>query len=468
MDLEHIREISTSPRFGQELPGVFAGCWWSVAQRFPILEGVNAVRAQTLKVLSALGSGTITPIERSRMVVLYWTAVGLGIISAGYLVWNVIVGSQVFLIQNALLLALCLSIVLQLGRGRVRQAISYGFIPGVFVLISFQLTALALSRDPMTLLLFLSGLLVVLAVAGGLICQRRRQFRVVIAGVLLALPAIPALRPALVLPDLPQASGVAVVVILGTGFAAAVFRLTRRANREMQLRDDLLREVHHRIRNETMVLVGLIDDDESRISDPAVTSALSRQKQRILAVLGTHEHLHQDDADSMVDLDRYLSDLARPYFRTRKPDEAPVTINLTPSGVRAPVTVASPIGLIVTELMANSTKHGFPAGCGGPCRVSISVVPDGRTLRISYTDNGAGAGSVEPDESSGGGFGLQFIRRLVSSLGGTFTSAMSNGYRADIVFPALDFERGTAEDGGPRSHGNRARHSVHRQYDAAG
>lgn len=416
----------------------------------PMLVAVHWLRARNTRVAAALRREVPSAFARTRLLVLHWTALILVVVSSGYMVLNVIVGSWMFLAQNAALAVLSAVIVRNLGAGRVSRAISTGFVPGILALVGFHVAVVAVTPQADLIIAYVPALFVVLSVSAGLVCRRRRQFRPIAAAVIASLPLLVVVRPDAFTASIPQASGIAVVVLAGVAFASVVFRLSRRAESELDLRDDLLREVHHRLRNETMILVSLIDQEEAREPNPEVQRALARQRDRIRAVLGTHDHLHLSESQASVDLDEYLGQLARPYFANRSPDEQAVEIVQEPGGVLAPVAVASPIGLILTELLANSIKHGFRGGCVQRCRVSFSVGADESGLMLRYADNGSPSDPEAAADPTGAtsdalgrpaGFGLLFVERLVASFGGSLKISRDDGYRVEIRLPAADYQR---------------------------
>ena len=185
----------------------------------------------------------------------------------------------------------------------------------------------------------------------------------------------------------------------------------------------LLREVHHRVKNNLQVIASMISLRSRRASDEA-RPHFDVLAERVYAIGKVYDQIHKSQYHSEVDLGELLHDLADSARsdRTRvEVDAAPFTIG---------VETAIPLGLISIELMMNAVKHAFP-DVGGTIRVSLrQASPD--QLELTIADDGAG---FDPESATSGSTGLQIVERLVDQIGGSLrTRSDSSGTTHRIDF----------------------------------
>lgn len=229
-------------------------------------------------------------------------------------------------------------------------------------------------------------------------------------------------------------SGLALVFLISTGLSLVTYRESRRADREVELRADLIREVHHRVRNETVMLLALVDNEIAAAKTDETREALTRDRHRIVSVLSTHRHLLHAADRHAVPLDEYLSDVIQPItVDLVVPDRRP-SVHYAPSGRLVPSSDAVTIGLLLNELLSNAVKHSSASSA-----ITIAVTaaePRGMELRVHNTLPEPQA--RVPSESDG--FGLQFVQRLVESADGRLLVDEGDGFAVQISLPAIRSE----------------------------
>ncbi len=149
----------------------------------------------------------------------------------------------------------------------------------------------------------------------------------------------------------------------------------------------LLREVYHRVKNNLAVVSSLLGLQANSMNDERLTEALMDSKNRVLSMSSIHETLYQSDNLSSIDLNEYLSklvkDVARNYSIGSK-----INLMIQAENILIGVKQASPVGLIVNELITNSFKYAFSDKQEGEIRIGLGKTED--QIELTYADNGAG------------------------------------------------------------------------------
>lgn len=192
----------------------------------------------------------------------------------------------------------------------------------------------------------------------------------------------------------------------------------------------LLREVHHRVKNNLQTVSSLIRL-ESDIGDAAKDSLLGR----LTAMVAVHEAMYRSDQFEEICIapyvERLVADIARSHGGevTRRLDIAPIRL----SGDRAML-----LGLLVNELVSNAWKHAFAARGGGLLHVAIAETPQGM-IRVVVADDGPGF----PANRNGSGMGTRLIEAFAAQLGGSVAVDSTGSTTVTVTFPR-DFREGAA------------------------
>jgi two-component sensor histidine kinase len=211
-------------------------------------------------------------------------------------------------------------------------------------------------------------------------------------------------------------------------------------------KDTLLREIHHRVKNNLQTVISLLNLQTKGIRLESARLALQQLKMRIQALGLVHRHLYESDNLKTVDLKTFLGELCRllqdgsgvPYWRVRVDlDIAPVSLQIER---------AIPLALLVTELVTNSFKHAFPNGRVGTIGVKLTVEND--TILLTVADDGVGT-SPPQSENSGeerSGLGLVLTQALAKQLGGTLATSGPPGTATSLSFPLNPPPHGSPAD----------------------
>ena len=178
-------------------------------------------------------------------------------------------------------------------------------------------------------------------------------------------------------------------------------------------KDMLLREIHHRVKNNLQIVNALLRVQGIHMGDPKVEQLLAECQGRIRSIASVHELLYRTGDVSTVNVAEQLKAIADGVFQSYGVGER-LSLQLRVSSDRFPIDTLTPLGLIVNELITNSVKHAFPDRAPGVITIALREL-DGQ-YELRYSDNGPGPAS---DHFFGGtSFGLELVRILASQMGG--------------------------------------------------
>jgi PAS domain S-box-containing protein len=189
----------------------------------------------------------------------------------------------------------------------------------------------------------------------------------------------------------------------------------------------LLKEIHHRVKNNLQVVHSLLDLQAMRCSDPAVVAMLHDNQARVRSMALVHQILYQSKNFAAISFDEYLEALTRELAAGFDAPNVQVSLDVAP--VMFDLETAMPCGLWISELVTNSFKHAFPQGRSGV--IAIRMAQDGDHIAISVTDDGIG---LPPDAGDGDSLGQLLVRLLAAQIGGEMQVDIENGTRFTLVF----------------------------------
>jgi PAS domain S-box-containing protein len=210
--------------------------------------------------------------------------------------------------------------------------------------------------------------------------------------------------------------------------------------RALEQKKTLLHEVDHRVKNNLQMIAALIALQTRSIKDDAARAALLSTLARIEAIGTVHRRLYQSDSVATFEVASFMRDLVSDIVRASGTGNIEVKFDLQPLAL--PANVASPLALIVNELVTNAIKHGFRDGRLGTITVLSRL--ENRTMRICVQDDGVGF-AVEPSGERTSG--LRLTEALVRQVRGTLAFPKTErGTRVEIVVPVDSIERATGDE----------------------
>lgn len=216
-------------------------------------------------------------------------------------------------------------------------------------------------------------------------------------------------------------------------------REARRTEADLALRasvhekDMLLKEVHHRVKNNLQLISSLLRLESGRTDNDAIRTVLGEMQGRILSMALLHEALHQSTSLAHLNLGHYLSHLARQVFRSLAP-AGNLRLDLDVSDIEVDPDQAIPCGLLVNELVSNAIKHGFPGGRLGVVRLVLQSDGANR-VRLEVSDDGVG---LPPNlaERRASSLGLHLVTVLARQLNAELTTTSIAGTQFSLSFAA--------------------------------
>ena len=193
----------------------------------------------------------------------------------------------------------------------------------------------------------------------------------------------------------------------------------------------LLRELHHRVKNNLGIIYSLLHFQKERFGNPDVDEMIIGLQNRVQAMAFLHQHLYRSDNLSAVDFASYLRDLAEAIEDSYdRPGRGRIGLELDLPPSTLDIEIALPCGLLVNELLTNAYRHAFPDGRDG--KILLRSIAEGDTFEVSIQDDGVGM-----QAETGSGLGSAIIESLADQIRGTVSreSEADRGTRAAVRFP---------------------------------
>jgi PAS domain S-box-containing protein len=205
---------------------------------------------------------------------------------------------------------------------------------------------------------------------------------------------------------------------------------TEQINASLDEKVVLLREIHHRVKNNLQILISLLNLQSRTITDPQIKDALKESTQRIRAMSMVHEKLYSGSDLARIDFISYLSSLAKSQVEFYRLGPSKVTLEISGKNIMLDINTAIPLGLVMNELLSNTLKHAFPGDRKGTIRIDVQKT-EGR-LEISLADNGVGLPEGF-DWKTSPSLGLRLVHILIEQLSGTIELDRAAGTAFTIV-----------------------------------
>lgn len=206
-----------------------------------------------------------------------------------------------------------------------------------------------------------------------------------------------------------------------------------RLKESLREKDILLRELHHRVKNNMQVISSLLNLQANHITDPVAKEMFRETQRRIRSMALVHEQLYQSANLSQINFASYLAHLSSHLFQACGVSTHRVRLNLQTEELFLDVNTAIPLGMIFNELMTNSLKHAFPDNREGEIKVSLRRYDRERAL-LEIADNGVGLPKGFKLEESVS-LGLQIVQTLCHQIKAHIELDQTKGTAFKIIFP---------------------------------
>ncbi|HMK45915.1 MAG TPA: histidine kinase dimerization/phosphoacceptor domain -containing protein [Methanocella sp.] len=222
-----------------------------------------------------------------------------------------------------------------------------------------------------------------------------------------------------------------------SGFIVKVEDITERTLAEKQVKDSLeaknllLKEMHHRVKNNFQIISSLLSVQASSIVDKKALECLTESGNRVKTMALIHEKLYESESLSGVNFSEYIDNLASSLFSSYNISPEKIHMDLQMDDITLGVDKAVPCGLLINELVTNSLKHAFPDDRSG--EVHIRMHRAGNLYVLEIDDDGVGfpAGTDYRHTTS---LGMQLVNLLVNQIYGTIELEGGKGTRFRITF----------------------------------
>ena len=197
-------------------------------------------------------------------------------------------------------------------------------------------------------------------------------------------------------------------------------------------KETLLHEIHHRVKNNMQVISSLLDLQSNSVKDNHIKEALREGQSRVHTMAAVHEALHESDNLSEIDLQTYLNKVTSNIFQTYSIEPGKIRLINQVEPLPISINQASPLGLIINELVSNSLKYAYPDDRKGTITVGMKKHDDG--FELTVMDDGVGM-MEGIDWRNTNSLGLKLVRSLAESqLDGSIELDNTKGTKFTVKF----------------------------------
>ncbi len=231
--------------------------------------------------------------------------------------------------------------------------------------------------------------------------------------------------------------------LIGNSISGMMMDISDRKKAEVSLKkslkekDMLLKEVHHRVKNNMQIISSLLNLQEANVEGEEASNVLQESQNRVLSMAMIHEMLYQSKDLNHINFSNYIRKLASNLFHTYGVKNISSSINV--EEVFLNVETSVPLGLIISELVSNSIKYAFPNQKTGKIFISLHSCDDKYKLTIS--DNGVGFPRDLDFKNIESSLGLKLVNSLVKQLDGSIELDKSQGTKFTIKFKELKYKK---------------------------
>jgi PAS domain S-box-containing protein len=236
-----------------------------------------------------------------------------------------------------------------------------------------------------------------------------------------------------------------IAIIPGTGKSLVSLQdITDGKDAEKQLKtslnekDMLLREIHHRVKNNLQIISSLLNLQSRYIDDKGALDVFTESQNRVRSMAIIHEKLYNSQSMSSIDFGDYITDLTDSLFYNYRVDPSRIVLNKKMDKIFFDVDTAIPCGLIINELITNCLKHAFPGDNNGT--INIELMKEGSNYHLNISDDGVGFPD-NIDYKNTESLGLQLVNNLVNQIDGTLDLDGKDGTSFKIVFKELEYKK---------------------------
>ncbi len=197
-------------------------------------------------------------------------------------------------------------------------------------------------------------------------------------------------------------------------------------------KDVLLKEIHHRVKNNLQIIISLLNLQSGYIKDEQTLKAVKDGQNRVRSMALVHEKFYQAEELTEINFTEYVEKLNQFLFQSYGDRSDRVKLVIEADKIAFDMDTAMPCGLLINEIVSNSLKYAFPDEREGEIKIELHKQPDQR-IRMNISDNGVGL-PPEIDIEHAESLGLQLIYALTSQLEGELEFSQENGTKFSVTF----------------------------------
>jgi PAS domain S-box-containing protein len=206
----------------------------------------------------------------------------------------------------------------------------------------------------------------------------------------------------------------------------------------LEEKEVLLKEIHHRVKNNLQIISSLLDLQSRYIKDDRSLEIFKESQSRVKSIAFIHEKLYQSKGLARINFAEYIRDLTVSLFHSYGVSSTAIKRQITVDSALLDIDTAIPCGLIINELVSNSLKHAFPADKGGEIRINLRSDNDKKYI-LTVSDNGVGF-PKDLDFRNTESLGLRLVRALTNQLKGNIEIDSNGGTEFKIIFEELKYK----------------------------
>jgi len=201
-------------------------------------------------------------------------------------------------------------------------------------------------------------------------------------------------------------------------------------------KDVLLKEIHHRVKNNMQIINSLLSMQEAKITDKCSMQILKNSQNRIRAMALVHEHIYESEDFSSIELNNIITELIQDLIINEQLQNANIAVKFDIDNIKVSIDQAIPLGLIINELATNTFRHAFRDDMTGNLTVSLKRIETNECILI-IEDNGLGL-PVNFSFDDSDALGLQLVKNLVQQIDGVLNIDRNQGISYVIRFTHPD------------------------------
>lgn len=213
-------------------------------------------------------------------------------------------------------------------------------------------------------------------------------------------------------------------------------QLRKQVEESLKSKEMLLKEIHHRVKNNLMIISSLLNLQSRYITDKTSLDIFKESQNRTRSMALIHERLYQTNDLKEIDFGDYIQRLSRELIQTYDAELGRIDLRIDVENILLEINTAIPLGLISNELITNSLKHAFPNGKSGEILVKFHSKND--EYEFTVKDDGIGF-PEDLDYENSDSLGLQIVNNLTDQIDGEIILKRSPGTEFKINFQELKY-----------------------------